>query len=143
VTDETRAAIGRVRQFLTTQDVRSAYAAGDVPRLPVGDLLLVADAYCAVFGADDETPVDEDWLRAVGGERPMAPAGDCVVVLGKYRNGFHQLRFHYHPKPGLWDVWYRSEQVQFAGRLTRRMVRRLAVALRVHLRELPDASPPP
>lgn len=36
------------------------------------------------------------WLRELGAIRPMAPASDEVLVLGKWRDGHYPIQWQYH-----------------------------------------------
>ena len=34
-----------------------------------------------------------EWLRELGAKRPMAAAGHCVLVLGKWREGYYPIKY--------------------------------------------------
>lgn len=88
MSDELRAAAERVRRLGAGENYSSVYGCemtmgGHMQR----DERKIVDAYLALFRADDEQPIDETWLRSVGGKRPMTPARDTCLVLGCFRTG--------------------------------------------------------
>lgn len=51
------------------------------------------------------------WLRELGAVRPMAPAGETVLVLGKWSEGFYPIQ---------WTQFHDTTTRDFNGRLMNR-----------------------
>ena len=45
-----------------------------------------------------------DWLKELGAVRPMAPAADQVLVLGKWNEGFYPIEWQLHTDSFMRDV---------------------------------------
>jgi hypothetical protein len=137
MSDELRAAAERLKSAVDLSDhadigdILFTYREPTRPRAK--DVFLLAEAYLSSHPADSETPIDEEWLRSVGGKGD--PWHDDSMSLATFRV----------PTIGMnvatLDFRRRNREVHIGGTVmaktpkTRSDVRRLCAALGIELKE--------